>query len=615
MSNAPVRLTEEEKEQLYKVIWFYINHPVLAVRDILGLPIDAPHVRIAIREEWNNHHVIKLLSRGMMKTTLDAIMSILAALLIPGIKILILGPRFRQGRYTFEDAGIEPIVRCQMGVQDKTALFALNSCVDKAKVITRGTDLWRIRFSNGSQIFTGPIGQTGDTVRGLRSNYTKLDEVKDFSDRAINKVIKPMSNVLQNPIGDADTSLVNRFTYSGTIGYSDDYYSSLINEYQEKMDPDSDLFDDDYTIIEFNFEDTFYLDSTESITINSSNVDKLIKQNKVKFFYRINLSEIIKDKESDTVDSEDWFAENKNRPLKLGDRFFPYQLINEVSNMEFTDQNDPNSKYKFPEELSLLGGSKKDFAAFLEPILECDQATIMGVDPARESDKTAIVIIRPGELHGDPFNHIIYARTEKQMPIKEQAMLIRRLIDQFSVEAVYIDKKGNGVSIMDELVDPDLTKLPGAIPIVDPEFDENQRQLAESGNGIPILNMVNPTVELNTNTATRLRAAFQKKTFLLPKPFPIQGDQELERVHRDIQALRGQLRKIKAKPIGQGLKFYMPERKSADESLERGYKDLFSALLYAFHGLLLKVRPDDDTSRGNLGLLSVMRPIVVRRRR
>jgi hypothetical protein len=200
------------------------------------------------------------------------------------------------------------------------------------------------------------------------------------------------------------------------------------------------------------------------------------------------------------------------------------------------------------------------------------------------------------------------------MPIKEQAALIRALVEKFSVSGIYMDKKGNGVGVMDELVDPDLMKYPGSIPIVDVEFDENQQTIARTRPCLPILHMLNPTVELNTSTAIRIRAAFQKKTLLLPKPFPIQGDKELERVHLDLQALRGQLIKIKTKVAGQGLKFFVPERKSADESLERGYKDLFSGLLYAFHGLILETTQEDAPVTGNLASLRTMVPFTVRRR-
>jgi len=585
-----VTLSEQEEDQLYEVAWFYLRNPVYAVRDILGLPVDAPHVRIAIREEWNHNHVVKLLSRGLMKTTMDAIMSLLSALMRPGTQNLCLGPTFRQGKFVFEQAGIEKMIRCEMGVQNRAAKYAWLSCKNRSRIISRGVDMWKIEFTNGSSIITAPIGNSGDNIRGLRAHATRLDEFKDFSDRIVNKVIKPMSNVLLNPLGN-DSNIVskaNKFVYSGTIGYADDNYSGTITEYREKMDPDDEKYDSDYVVVEFNYEDCFYVDSTEKIVINSRNVDELIDRKFIKFYYRINLSEITKDRESDTVDSEDWLAENKNVPLRLGDRYFSRDLIDSICSVEFTSTKDKNAKYKYPIALE-EEGRFSDFAAFLEPLISCDQETIMGIDPARESDKTAIIIIRPGVLYNELFNHIVYAHTEKAMSIKDQAVLIRKLQRLFTVTDIYMDKKGNGVAIADELAEPDINKDPDAVPIIDPTFDPNFAQMSMQKDCLNILHLLNPTVELNTTTASRIRAAFQKKTLLIPKPLPIQPDPVFSALHKNIVALRGQLLKIKHKVVGGGLNFYIPEAKSKDESLERGFKDLFSALLYAYYGVWKKL--------------------------
>lgn len=594
--------------------FFYLRHPVLAVNDILGLPVSAPHVRIAIREEWEHNHVVKLLSRGLMKTTLDAIMSLLSAVLRPGTQNLSLGPTFRQGKFVFEQAGIEKMIRCEMGVQDRTAKYAWLSCKD-ARIIKRGVDMWKIEFKNGSSILTAPIGATGDNIRGLRAHTTRLDEFKDFSDRIVNRVIKPMSNVLLNPLGgDENTKFsTNKFVYSGTIGYADDHYSGVIEEYRDRMDEDGDDYDEDYIVIEFNYEDCYYLDSTADIQLGASNVDELIDNGTVRFYYRINLSEIIKDGQSETVDIEDWLSENKNVPLKLGNRYFSRDLIDSVSSVEFTSTSDPTAKYKYPVALR-EEGKFKDFSAFLEPILSCDQGTIMGVDPARESDKTAIVIIRPGFLYGDKFSHIVYAHAIAggSMTIKEQAVFIRKLQREFNVMGIYMDKKGNGVAMADELAQPDTNMDPDAVPILDPEFDERFAMMALTVPGnLPILHLLNPTVELNTVAASRLRAAFQNQTLLIPKPLHIQPDPRLAEAHRHMGALRGQLIKVKHKTVAGGLKFYIPEYKSKDESLEKGYKDLFSANLYAYHGIWQLMNEEEDDS-WTLKELDTMAPIAVK---
>ena len=427
-----------------------------------------------------------------------------------------------------------------------------------------------------------------------------------------------MSNVLLNPLGNENTKFeTNKFVYSGTIGYADDHYSNVITEYRDRMDEDGEHYDEDYIVIEFNYEDCYYIDSTQDITISSSNVDRLIDEGIIRFYYRINLAEIIKDGQSETVDIEDWLSENKNIPLKLGDRYFSRELIDSVSSIEFTSISDPYARYKYPIALR-EEGKFSDFAAFLEPLLSCDQGTIMGIDPARESDKTAIIIIRPGPLYGDAFSHVVYAHTIPggSMTIKEQAIFIRKLQRDFNVVGIYMDKKGNGIAVADELAQPDTNMDPDAVPILDPEFDERFAMMALTTPGHkPILHLLSPTVELNTTAASRLRAAFQNQSLLIPKPVPeVQPDPLLNAVHRHIMAFRGQLIKVKHKLVAGGLKFYIPEYKSKDESLEKGYKDLFSAGLYAYYGVWELLDHDDDEGM-TLKELDKMAPKFVRYRR
>jgi len=79
-------------------------------------------------------------------------------------------------------------------------------------------------------------------------------------------------------------------------------------------------------------------------------------------------------------------------------------------------------------------------------------------------------------------------------------------------------------------------------------------------------------------------------------------------------AFRGQLIKVKHKTVAGGLKFYIPEYKSKDESLEKGYKDLFSAGLYAYYGIWELMDQDEDEGY-SLKELDAMAPVAVQIRR
>lgn len=582
------------------MIHFYRRHPVLAVRDLLGLPISSPHFRLAIKAAWFCDHAVLLLSRGMMKSTTNAIISILKSLLYPSRTQLVLGPQFRQGRMIFEDAGIEKILLDTMGNQEHRKGFGNQSCKNPKKIIDKGSnDLWKVNFKNGSKIVTGPMGKKGNSLLGTRANDIRLDEMRDFSKYQVTKVIHPFANVMSDPFGnkeeEAGTSVGNTFMYGGTIRYTDDYYYEIIDEFRSFMEEDADLKKygfcprlrrGKYCVVEFNYEDAFTLKQgvkrPKQYTVDV--VEDLIKKRKIKFYFRVNIEEIEAAKYSDTVNTEDWNAENKNLPIKLGSKEFPYLLLQSVSDdIEFEEADMPNSKYLFPEALDTAREFSKssDFAAQLEPLKECDVPTVMGVDVATESDKFSITIIKPGSTQGNTFDHIIYAFAKSHMSYSDMVAKLYECIEKYNVAWAFIDKRGGGFAIRDMLREPENESQ---LPFVDEVNDEKAKFVK---NRVDMIRMVNASAEYNTTMSNAVKARFQSKKLLMPKIVSIHPDPELEEIYHDLLALRGQFGKIKARSIGGGWKkYYVPETKSTDESLERGYKDLFSSTLYAMNALL-----------------------------
>jgi len=591
-----IHLTKKEKLYGLKMIHFYRRHPVLAVRDILGLPVSAPHFRIALRAAWFCDHSVLVLSRGMMKSTINAIVSILKSILYPNRTQLILGPQFRQGRMIFEDAGIEKILSDRMGVQLHRKGFANRSCVTPNKVINKGVnDIWRVKLKNNSQMITGPIGKKGVSLLGIRANDIRLDEARDFTKYQVTKVIQPFANVLADPFNNSGNDKMsfegNTFMYCGTIRYTDDYYYEIIEEYREKMLSDDEMLKygfcarlkrGKYAVVEFNYEDAFVLNPNvrRPAVLDVESVSKLVKSGDLRFYFRINVEDIEAAKVSDTVNFEDWAAENKNIPIKLGSKEFPYLLLQSVSDdIEFESPDIPNAEYLFPEALQTMDSD--NFLASLEPLLECGLPTVMGVDVGTESDKFAITIIRPGTSQGNMFDHIIYAFAKSHMSYSDMRQKLYDCIEKYSVVLIHMDKRGGGTAIRDMLREPDDESR---IPIVDLSSDPKAAYLPEK---IDMLRMVSATAEYNTTMVNTIKAKFQAKKLLMPRILSIHPNENLNAVYKDLLALRSQFGKIKSKPVGGGWrKFYVPESKSSDESLERGYKDLFSSTIYAVDALL-----------------------------
>jgi hypothetical protein len=161
-----------------------------------------------------------------------------------------------------------------------------------------------------------------------------------------------------------------------------------------------------------------------------------------------------------------------------------------------------------------------------------------------------------------------------------------------------MDKRGGGTALRDMLREPeDKSRL----PIVDLVTDEKAKYIPEK---LDMMRLVNATAEYNTTMVNTVKAKMQSRKLLMPKIVSTHPDPKMERIYLDLLALRSQFGKVKSRSVGGGWrKFYVPERKSTDESLERGYKDLFSSTLYAMEALLSycgiegKIRQKKDYSK------------------
>ena len=443
---------------------------------------------------------------------------------------------------------------------------------------------------------------------GTRANDIYLDEMRDFKRYQVTKVIQPFANVFEDPFStneDAAMDRGNTFLYSGTIRYTDDYYYEIIDEYRKKMVQNQALLRygfcprigrGTYAVVEFNYEDAFKLADgiprPEQITVDD--VLRWQEENKIKFFFRVNIEEIEALKESDTVSKEDWYAENKNFPIKLGSKEFPYILLQTISDLYEIDSKDiPNSHLIFPE---LLGekwtSNQEEFVGYIEPLSACTLPCVAGIDIGTESDKFACTIIRPGTVQGNMFDNIVYAYAESHLSYAEILNKIYDLVDKYSLARIHMDLRGGGTAVRDMLRDQPREGRP---IIVDLKSDQKATQLA---NRIDMLRMINATPEYNTTIVNMIKAKMQAKKLLMPKIVSIHPDPDRNRLYRDLLALRSQFGKIKARPIGGGWKkFYVPETKSSDESLEKGFKDLFSSTLYAADALMQYTRELEESNK------------------
>jgi len=574
---------QRSRDELFlypKILMFYRNHRILAVRDILGLQL-APHQRLDLKLQayGGASDIIRLFSRGMSKTFGIAVDSLIDALLYTKLKVLLLGSGgFRQGKFILEE--VERIIKCELDGQEKKN-FALKM-VDMGNkrntntIINKNPDMWTIKFKGGSVIATAPIGTSGDTIRGFRAHKVHVDERKDLKQEIKDRVIRPF-NIIDYAVVTQDNQFNNINIDSGTLDYEESDYVQQYYSFLKNIKAG----DKRYMVIKFVYPDAFDVaDSEEEYRYYSRVFDQ-----KLKFWsvpYGIKVDKIESSLGEDTTDEEGWRAEYLCEPMRATGDYYSYNLIKSASRKLLVD-----------DQWFLNNADNENIDSvnqYLAPKNESDEVCVLGIDCAREDDYTAFSIIRVGPLcEGEwdvvtqtgrtKFSNLIYAYQEKNMHDRDAALFIYELLERFpGIRLVGMDKMGGGSSLRDELYhvvddglvdadilyDPSDTKENGIAILVGNRSDNNRLRLLKFGD------------KDNTNVNRSIRTAMDGGLFYFSGGDRYYKDKELEDIQKYIDLTARQFRFIKTKPTKSYLHFYTENRK-------KNKKDLYSATIYAWH--------------------------------
>jgi hypothetical protein len=186
--------------------------PVLAATEILGVYL-APHERVALRGMWEHNWSYLVWGRGAGKTFTDAVFSGVAAVLLPGTKIVIIGPGFRQAQLVFKE--LETMA-------DNSSTFR-DCIVNGKKGVSHGTSEWSMTFKNGSTILAVPLGTDGAKIRGIRAHILIVDEMVQVPKDIIDRVVLPFMATNKNPmahyLGIEEEGSTNKLIYSTSAYY------------------------------------------------------------------------------------------------------------------------------------------------------------------------------------------------------------------------------------------------------------------------------------------------------------------------------------------------------------------------------------------------------------
>jgi hypothetical protein len=568
------------------MLLFYTKHPVLAVRDIFGIDL-APHQRIDLRLTWEgkSSNIIKLYSRGMSKTFLDALEGLLYSILNEALSIIFLGgDGFRQGKNILMEA--QKIINNE--IRGQRTRYFLRNCIDRRPSqapVKKEPDVWTIPFKNFSMIRTAPIGD-GNQIRGYRAHVIFKDERKDMPSDIDEKVVRPFS-ILARDVTSQEQKFNNMNIDSGTLEYEEDDYTKLAEKYQDLMEKGS----KEYLFLKFEYIDAFKEDPNGKFYSNY--YDKNYSYWKTP--YAIRMKAIEDGLYDGTMDEESWNAEYRCLPKRATGNVFTYHDVKGITDFELMTEKAEQElirKYDLAEKIISL--------RFLRPQLECDDPVIIGVDVARESANTAFVVLRLGQLATrewdpvnqvgkTPFSNIIFAHQEKNMPYAQTAHYIYDLLERYpNTLLVAMDKGGGGGGVRDSLLEYAVKKQ---MPVLFDLEDDKEGGVAlkvDQSVSDPRLALMTYSAEDNTMALNRVKGAVQKKKMLL-----VRGNRgetvDESLAYNFIHEIGSEMRIIKTKPVGNWLKIIIDNPgTNTQETAGRRTKDLWSALMYAYNEAFIR---------------------------
>lgn len=443
-----VRLTKKEQSELTdqeRLILFYRNNPCVAIADIFGIELTW-FQRICVRALWTKKFVILLLSRGLSKTYLSAVVLSLYGILYPRTRIGVIAPSYRQTFYLLDY--IEELY--------ETSAFFRNACY---RGVTRGNMRSIIRFKNGSFIEALPVGD-GKKIRGRRYNMVYIDEYAQMDDTIVRLVILPMMNIKKRGIE-------NRMLMGSTAywAFNHFYLTYVSYRYAAMGNPK------EYEVCEFDIDDLRIVPDPP---------------------FELDEKMIMRMKNDPNTTEEEFLMEYYCKFPVGGQGFISPNLVKNCTPSALSETYMVN----FDGSTYFMEGSPVELSA------EQGATYVAGVDVARSAkgDNFAVVIIK---IDQEKFR-IVNCYGENGLSFQEMTKIIRIYCVDFNLSLMYMDASGGGSAIKDLLAqkwtdDRTNKAYPPIIDIEDKNFDNvpGLRCLVMKNFTQPFVNFMYHTVKGN----------------------------------------------------------------------------------------------------------------------
>lgn len=588
----------------------------------------APFQLAILKELWIRPFPMLIGSRGLGKSFLLALYSVLRATFCQGSKIVIVGAAFRQAKGVFD--------YCQE-IWDNAPILRDLAGSDKRNGPRRDVDRCTLRI--GDSIVTAlPLGD-GTKIRGMRANVILADEMASIPVDIFETVVRGFAAVSMDPIiklqrearidamrdlgvwteeeEDAIPGLgSNQTICSGTCFYSFNHFYDYWKRYKSIVESKGDknklsnIFNGEIPS-NFNWRDYSVIRIPYTSIPKGFMDDKQIAQAKATVHTGIFQMEY---GACFATDSNGFFKRSLIESCVVGKPASP--IVHNCGEVTFSAvlKGQPNRKY------------------------------VIGVDPASENDNFSIVVLECHEDH----RRIVHCWTTNRSRFKAQqkhkitdeqdyyrfaAKKIRELNRLFPAERIALDSQGGGVAVLEAL--GDTSDLKGNeqpfYEIVDPDKPKD----SDGKPGLHIIELINfAKADWVSEANHGMRKDFEDKTLLFPMFDSVtmglaieedrltgrvkvdQKDASVEKLYdtledcvMEIEDLKDELTSIVHTQTGTSMRdrWDTPETKQAGGKKGRLRKDRYSALLMAnMVGRVLQRTPTESEYQAYGGFANVL---------
>ncbi len=226
-------------ENSLDLIEFYRQFPVVACTELLGIHLVFTQ-RCMLNVMWFYPNVCEVLSRGMSKTFMAAIVIMLRLLLYADIIIAVISKTFRQAQEVF--TYVKKIM--QWASRDDDIFVPLNFFKSQVLRMRADSYLTEIEMKHGSKAFAVPVGRDGSGGRGKRSHILFVDEAAQVPQKIVEMVANAYLNVLPvNPLvwGPARIPM-NQRIYCSSASPQWHWFWTLTTDYAQRACSDPDRY-------------------------------------------------------------------------------------------------------------------------------------------------------------------------------------------------------------------------------------------------------------------------------------------------------------------------------------------------------------------------------------